>query len=130
MKFEYAILYSVLRGNNLNFEDKLNISLVRAVTKNGVIHKIAKSVYRFQNDGKEIEKIFTFLKQPYTQQYLWMCAPIYRDAIVFYSGEGNINGILNICFGCDSIKDENDEDFEVDFYYFPKIKSSFDFRWT
>jgi len=32
-----------------------------------------------------------------------MCAPVYRDALVFYDGQDNLCGVLNICFGCDKM---------------------------
>ena len=51
-----------------------------------------------------------------------MCPPIYRDAIVFYSEEDEITGILHLCFGCSWIKNEKKEDIEVDYKIFPKLK--------
>jgi hypothetical protein len=50
-----------------------------------------------------------------------MCPPIFRDAIVFYSKENEIKGILQMCFSCSWIKNEDEEDFEVDHKIFPKL---------
>jgi len=32
-----------------------------------------------------------------------MCAPIYRDAIVFYKSSGEIVSVLNICLSCEAM---------------------------
>ncbi|MFK7799011.1 MAG: hypothetical protein AB8E82_16275 [Aureispira sp.] len=51
-----------------------------------------------------------------------MCPPALRDSIAFYSKENKIVGILQMCFSCWWMKNENEEAFEVDHKIFPLLK--------
>lgn len=51
-----------------------------------------------------------------------MCPPIFRDAIVFYDKEDTIVGILQICFSCWWIKNEEEEDLTADQKIFPMLQ--------
>ncbi|MGB1241540.1 MAG: hypothetical protein ACPG49_03400 [Chitinophagales bacterium] len=102
---------------------EINIFKSRIVKSNGEFHKSTKAIHRFEKEGKEINQIFEILKTKFEKQYFWMCPPIFRDAIVFYSKEDEIVGILQMCFSCDWIKNENEEDFEVDHKIFQRLKN-------
>lgn len=100
---------------------EINIYNSRIVTKRGEIHKSTSQIHKFEKDDKEIKEIFEILNSKFEEQYVGMCTPIFRDAIVFYSKEEEIKGILQMCFSCSWIKNENEEDFEVDHKIFPKL---------
>ena len=103
-------------------EDELNIYNARVITKVNKVHKSTIQVRRFKKEDKELVEIFNILNSKFEEQYVWMCAPIYRDAIVFYSQEDKMVGILQICFSCNWIKNESEEDLEVDNKIFQKLK--------
>ena len=104
-------------------EDEINIYNSHIININGGLHKSASKVYRFQKEDNEIKSILEILNTKFEEQMFWMCSPIYRDAIVFYSKEDKIVGILQICFSCSWIKNEKDEDLEVDHKIFPLLKN-------
>ena len=62
------------------------------------------------------------LNSNFKEQAFARCLPVLRDSIVFYSKEDKIVGILQICFSCWWIKNEEEEDFEVDYKIFPILK--------
>ena len=106
-----------------DLEKEVNIYNSRIVTKRGEIHKSTSQIHKFEKDDKEIKEIFEILNSNLEEQYFSMCPPIFRDAIVFYSKEEEIKGILQMCFTCSRIKNENEEDFEVDHKIFPRLKN-------
>jgi hypothetical protein len=103
-------------------EDEINIYNSRIITGKNEFHQSTKQIRRFEKEEKDLEEIIEILNIEFIEQYAWMCPPIFRDAIVFYSKEREINGILQICFSCSSIKNENEETLEVDHKIFEKLK--------
>ena len=72
----------------------------RVINKNGQLHKSAKVICKFEKDSEELRSIFEILKSNFDKQVFAMCPPVLRDAIVFYSKEEKIVGILQMCFSC------------------------------
>lgn len=102
-------------------ESELNICNSRIIKKNKEIHKSTIQVHKFEKNDKVLKEIFGILNSKFEELRLLMCAPIFRDAIVFYSKENEIQGILQMCFSCSSIKNENEEILEVDYKIFPRL---------
>lgn len=102
-------------------KNELNVYNARIITKNKEFHRSVEQIHKFEKNDKEILKILNILSSKFDEQHVWMCPPIFRDAIVFYSKENEIVGILQICFSCNWIKNEDEEDFEVDHKIFPKL---------
>ena len=48
----------------------------------------------------EKSKIISILQTPIHDIPRWLCAPYYRDALVFYSADNQIVSTLNICVSC------------------------------
>ena len=111
-----------LRKKMKALSDEVDLTHSRVINQTGNLHKSAIEVHRFEKEDKEIKSILKVLKSKFREQCVTMCRPTFRDAIVFFSEKGNILGILQICFGCISIEDENQELFEVDHKIFPKLK--------
>lgn len=103
-------------------ENEINISNSRIITSKNELHQSTQQIRKFEKSDKDLEEIIEILKIEFTEQYAWMCPPIFRDAIVFYSKEKEINGILQMCFSCSSMKNENEETLEVDYKIFEKMK--------
>lgn len=94
----------------------------RVINKNGELHKSAKIIRKFEKGSEELKSILNILKSNFDEQVFAMCSPVLRDSIVFYSKEDEIVGILQMCFSCWWMKNENEEDFEVDQKIFPLLK--------
>lgn len=104
-------------------EDEINIYTSRIITNENKVHKSTIRIHKFEKEDKELAELFEILNSEFNEQHFWMCPPIFRDAIVFYSKENEIKGILQMCFSCSWIKNENEEDFEVDHKIFQKLKN-------
>jgi len=63
-----------------------------------------KILYSTEDDAKQLINLFKIKTEKIPS---WMCAPIYRDAIVFYNKEDAIIEVLNICFSCEFIQNSN-----------------------
>ena len=113
---------SRLRKEVESLSDEINIYNSRVIKKSGTFHKSAKPIYRFEKGDDRINKIFEVLNSKFTEQHFWMCPLTFRDSIVFYSKEDEIVGILQICFSCEWMKNEQEEDLEVDHKIFPSLK--------
>jgi len=113
---------SEIRKQLEELKSQMNFRNSRVINKDGNVHKSTKALYRFERGNGKIKKVFEILKTTFVEQHLWVCAPIYRDAIVFYSQKDKINGILHICFGCDRMINEKEEGLEVDAKIFSELK--------
>ena len=113
---------SKLNKSIKELEDEINIYNSRIITRRNEIHQSTTQIRKFEKNDKDLKEIFEILNIEFTEQYTWMCPPVFRDAIVFYSKEHEINGILQIYFSCSLIKNENEETLEVDHKIFKELK--------
>jgi hypothetical protein len=70
------------------------------VDASGKFHSSCEKTHTFRRTKPEIERLITILKTEAINIPAWMCAPMYRDAVVFYDDSGSIVSTLNICFSC------------------------------
>lgn len=70
------------------------------INDEGKFHPSSKKVNTFKNENQNIERIKNILQTEIAEIPSWMCAPIYRDAIVFYDSEKKITDTLNVCLSC------------------------------
>lgn len=96
--------------NNLNFDyvetwsfnrvDDGTLSMYDFATEEELFQPGSKRTGTFKNDHPIAKRIIQILQTEieYAQNYL--CAPIYREALVFYDQNGNMISILNICLTC------------------------------
>lgn len=103
-------------------ETEINAYNSRIINKDGKLHKSTEIVRKFEKSSEDIKSIFKILNFKFEEQAFTMCPLIRRDSIAFYSNEDKIVGILQMCFSCWWIKNENEEDFEVDHKIFPVFK--------
>lgn len=126
LDFAYAKLYSKLRNNTwIEERGDRHLEVLRIVDRKGRVHQSAKEIKVWRSQESGLNRIFQILKIKFEDRYDWMCGRIYREAIVFYSNQDNVVGILNICFDCDAIADENGEEFEVDAKICPLLQTEF-----
>ncbi|BDD05295.1 hypothetical protein [Aureibacter tunicatorum] len=71
------------------------------INNNGEFHPSAEKTGTFKSDDQIIEKLKSILNTPIKEVPSWMCAPVYRDAIVFYDLNKEIISTLNVCLSCE-----------------------------
>ncbi len=71
------------------------------VDSDGMFHPSAEKSGTYKIDNVIIEKLKSILNTPIKEVPSWMCAPVYRDAIVFYNSDNKIVSTLNVCLSCE-----------------------------
>jgi len=69
----------------------------------GRFHFSSRRINTFQFDNEVVGLLKNILFTKTTDVSNWVCAPIYRDAIVFYKSSGEIVTVLNICLSCEAM---------------------------
>ncbi len=69
----------------------------------GQFHFSSQRINTFQYDNEVVGLLKNILLTKTTDVPNWMCAPIYRDAIVLYNSSGEIVSALNICLSCEAM---------------------------
>jgi hypothetical protein len=87
--------------SNLEKLKKLNGFTQYLINTDIEFHPSSKKTGTFKLDNEIIEKLKSILNTPIKEVPSWMCAPIYRDAIVFYDSENKIVSTLNVCLSCE-----------------------------
>jgi hypothetical protein len=70
------------------------------INEKGAFHPSSCKTSTFRWDDSQVKQLKQILRTPVTEMPHFMCAPAYRDAIVFYKADGTIVSTLNICLGC------------------------------
>ena len=108
----------------VNLKSSIDLSKSRLVNSNGNKHESAELICNLKRHDLKLEQILESLSIKYKSHGAWMCAPVFRDSIVFYK-ENIIKGLINICFGCESIVNENGQCFLADSEIYPILKKQF-----
>lgn len=66
----------------------------------GQFHPSSIKTNTFKSDDPAIDRIESILLTEVVDLPQWLCAPIYRDAIVFRDKNNEIVSVLNICLSC------------------------------
>ncbi|MFD2914755.1 hypothetical protein [Psychroserpens luteus] len=141
--FEYFETYSLLRGQKFEEEiesleseftniksktdrneaqkrrlseldELLNFTQV-IINKKGQLHFSAEKINRIEKTDSKSERLIEILKTEINDIPNWMCAPIYRDAILFYDKNDNLIKPLNICLSCEYMETELFDHINADF---------------
>jgi hypothetical protein len=86
------------------------------INDKGQFHPSSKRTNVFSNNDPNIDRIKNILLTPINDIPRFMCAPEYRDALVFYGSDKTIVSILNICLSCNhmyTMFNHIDGDFET-----------------
>ncbi|WP_313533554.1 hypothetical protein [Sphingobacterium athyrii] len=97
------------KGNNLSETEEIRLNELDAllsvtqylIDDTGRFHFSSQRTNTFQYGNEAISLLKNILLTKTTDVSNWMCAPIYRDAIVFYKSSGEIVSALNICLSCE-----------------------------
>ncbi|MDR3011015.1 MAG: hypothetical protein LBV59_24025 [Sphingobacterium sp.] len=99
------------KRNNLTDSEEIRLSELDAllgatqylIDSTGRFHFSSQRTNTFICGNEEISLLKNILLTKTTNVNNWMCAPIYRDAIVFYKSSGEIISVLNICLSCEAM---------------------------
>lgn len=86
------------------------------INDKGQFHPSSKRTNVFSNNDPIIDRIKNILLTPINDIPRFMCAPEYRDALVFYDSDKTIVSTLNICLSCNYMEtmfNHIDADFET-----------------
>ena len=104
-----------------DFKNEVDLYNSRIVDKNEVFHKTTIEITRKEKSAIFVKNLGAILNEECEIDVVAACLPVFRDAIVFYSNKDEIRGILQICFGCAAIKNENEERIIADYKSFDKL---------
>lgn len=74
----------------------------------------AELIATIQTSTSNAAALADLLCAPVVNQYDWMCAPIYRDALAFYNTQDELISVLNICFECDTMLTDTGKEVQAD----------------
>lgn len=103
LSFDYMETYSFRRGDEYAQLEKEKPNLDYngyIVDENGQFFPHSIKTHAFQHDHPIAIRIKELLQIEIEEHFKWLCAPVFRDAIVFYDGNNRVVSCLNICFSC------------------------------
>lgn len=86
------------------------------------LNRTAVLVCEIHKTDERFATLINDLKTPIEEEILYMCAPIYRDAILFYNSGNELVEGINICFECDRIESIHKAHIKTDFKTFKYLK--------
>ena len=95
------------------------------IDKQSILHPSTTEISHLKRDDQIVQRIYEILNMDYVDKGLTLCIPVYRDAIVFYSSDDQIRGIIHICFECYKMMNENNLEFDVNLDIYPHLKELF-----
>lgn len=116
------ILTSV-EGKELDFLDSQLNRVQFLINENKEKHYSAERIKKSNSIEDEILELHKILSIKTQKTPSWMCAPIYRDAIVFYNDNNDVVNVLNICFSCEYMQNLNQEFIDADESVYENLKN-------
>lgn len=71
------------------------------INEKGQFHPSSTKTHTFKSTDPQIDKLKNILRTEIGDVPTWMCAPMYRDAVVFYDKSKRIVSTLNVCLSCE-----------------------------
>ena len=71
------------------------------INEAGQFHPTSEKTHTFNADDEVVTRLREILHTDINNVPAWMCAPLYRDAIVFRDKTGRIVSCLNVCLDCE-----------------------------
>lgn len=123
---EYSQELAFLRLSTYSFNRasaQENQPSVYLTDQSGTLHPSSSLINQLTVDDSLAVELMAILATPLLEELRWMCAPIYRDAVVFFDADNRVISILNICVQCDSLWTDKDQDIALDAGAYPKLKT-------
>lgn len=70
------------------------------ITKQGRFHPSAQKTGSFERSAPIVNRLLEILRTNVEVEVMALCAPTYRDGIVFYNKQQEIVAVLNVCLSC------------------------------
>ena len=103
----YTRLSAIEKKRGLTVDETVQFAKVKRlgsvrylIDEDGKFHPSSRLTHTFKKTDKQVGWVMGVLQAETIDIPAWMCAPLYRDAIVFYNGDGSRTSVLNICFSC------------------------------
>ncbi len=97
----------------------------KQLAETGKPHTTAQLTNRFKKSHPKASELLSILSLDYVEHVEWMCAPVFREMIVFYDSGDSVVSILNICLSCDQIVDDEFNSIKTDPNVFDKLRTYF-----
>lgn len=88
-------------------------------------HSSSKKINTFQFTDPIVTRLTTILRTEIRDIPQWMCAPTYRDAVVFYDKNDKIISTLNICLSCQYMETKMFKHIDGDYETYDLLKRFF-----
>ncbi|RAJ05208.1 hypothetical protein LX64_02362 [Chitinophaga skermanii] len=124
----------VANGKVLTADEKQRMEAIFSIMNAGIAHlqhinnhlpAHVELISKLHHSEASALAIISHLSIPALNIPYWMCAPVYRDAIVFYSASGQVVSILNVCFSCDHMLGTNNTFIGADMSCYPLLRQEF-----
>lgn len=108
LAFDYIETYSLQRGNKVvnydpsSFQREIEIRNEEQdlIYEQGKWHESKQKTNVFRKDDPVVQRLIAILQKEVREVPAWICAPFYRDAIVFYNNAHEIVSTLKVCVSC------------------------------
>lgn len=67
----------------------------------GAFHHTSQKINTFRKNSPQVKRLTHILRTEIVNVPSWVCAPVYRDAVVFFNAQHHIVSALNICLSCE-----------------------------
>ena len=95
------------------------------INDKGEFHPSSKKTNTFTINDPIISRLTTILRTEAKEIPAWLCAPLYRDAIVFYNNQKKIISYLNICLDCQYMETKKFSHVKADYVTYDLLKRFF-----
>jgi hypothetical protein len=95
------------------------------INDKGQFHPSSKRINTFKATDPKIENLKSILRTKINEIPMWMCAPIYRDALAFYDKDNKIVSTLNVCLECQYMETEMFNHINGDYLTYDLLKRFF-----
>ena len=122
LDFSYLETYSFCRGND---SDGVYKGIEYLINPDGTIHASAQLHKKIMHDDPLADELKQILKTEIVDIPAFMCAPYYRDGIIFYNNNGDILSVLNVCLSCCYMQTDENTYVNGDFLTYDLLKKFF-----
>ncbi len=133
-KNEYEKLREKKQKNDLTINEqerfeKLN-NLLYGVNKFlidscGHFHFSSQKISTHKKNNDAVNDLIDALNIQITEKHDWMCAPFYRDAIVFYTNDNKMVCTLNVCLSCEHMQLDLNNHIDGDYKTYKLLRKFF-----
>ena len=103
LRYEYFETYSLWRNGDLKTEGSFSGPDDLIISNSGELHATAERISAVHHSDPAAGALIHLLATDESEEVHFMCAPFYRDAIIFYDQSGNIISTLDICMSCNHL---------------------------